>query len=132
MPGVQISALLTAHSDPVNPTLQASSTTHRLAHGVSSRVTHPLPRRTLDCTQGEKTPGLKPQVLAAAAAGQVMGRTGPGDVGLGRGSPHVGELLKGFRETLHVRKPSLTKMLPTFLEAGSCHTALPVRSSPIG
>ena len=68
---------------------------------MSSRVTHPLPRRTLDCTQGEKTPGLKPQVLAAAAAGQVMGRTGPGDVGLGRGSPHVGELLKGFRETFY-------------------------------
>lgn len=85
-----------------------------------------------DCTQGKKTPGLKPQVLVVAAAGQVMGRTGPGEFGLGGGSPHMGELLRGFRETLHVRKPSLTKMLPAFLETGSCGTALPPRSSPRG
>lgn len=42
------------------------------------------------------------------------------------------ELLRGFREIVHVRKPSLTKMLPTFLEARFCCTALPSRPSPRG
>ena len=61
-----------------------------------------------------------------------MERTGPGDVRLGGGSPSMEELLRGFREIVHVRKPSLTKMLPTFLEARSCCTALPSRPSPRG
>lgn len=44
----------------------------------------------------------------------------------------MGELLRGLRETLHVSKPGLTKMPPTFLEAGSCRTALHPRPHPEG
>lgn len=74
----------------------------------SCSVTHPLPRRPLDCTQGEKTPGLNPRSWRPQLLGKLWREQAQGMSGWA-GEPQHGGTAEGLQRDSTCQKAQLNQ-----------------------